>query len=120
MMWSLFTHFGAACTGGDFLLFPKWYKYLSCQQTPDGLLTPQITQLSDVWLIVAAIIELMLRIAAIGAVVFVIYGGVQYMTSQGEPDKTSRAKSTILDALVGLVIAVISATAVSFIAGAFK
>jgi hypothetical protein len=120
MITSLFYHFAASCSGGDFLGFPKWYKYLPCQTTPDGLQTPQITQLQDVWLIVAAIIELMLRIAALAAVAFVIYGGVQYMTSQGDPGKTSQARGALLNAVTGLVIAILAASAVSFVAGRFK
>lgn len=102
--------FAAACHT-DFLGFPVWWKYLQhpgCQ--------PQIQSLSDVWLIVAAIIEIALRIAAIVAVIFIIYGGFSYTTSQGDPDGTSKAKSTLVNALIGLAISVTAAAIVSFIA----
>lgn len=38
------------------------------------------------------------------AVVFVIVGGVSYMTSQGDPEKVRRSKMTIMYSLCGLVV----------------
>lgn len=105
--------FGAACSGGDFFGFPKWYKYLS--RAADC--SPQLSSINDVYLIIGAIIEMLLRIAALLAVGFVIYGGIQYITSQGEPDKTSQARSTIINALIGLAISLTAAAAVTFVAG---
>jgi ABC-type Fe3+ transport system permease subunit len=109
----LLSHF-AACQGGSFLGFPHWYEYLPCNGGAPG-----IRSINDIWLIVAAIIEIMLRIAGIVAVVLVIYGGIQYITSQGEPDKTTKARSTIINALTGLAIAILAASIVAFVAGRF-
>lgn len=94
-----------------FLGFPTWYQYL-----PGGGPQPQIQHLTDIWLIVAAIIEILLRVAAIVAVIFIIYGGFSYTTSQGDPEATGRAKGTLVNALVGLAVAVMAAAIVSFIA----
>ncbi|HVC36210.1 MAG TPA: hypothetical protein VNE40_02080 [Candidatus Dormibacteraeota bacterium] len=118
---SLFTRFAAVCPGGDFLGLPKWYKYLQGTTDPiSGACSPQLSRLSDIWLIVAAVIELLLRVAAIAAVAFVIVGGIKYTISQGEPDKTAQAKGTIINAVIGLAIAVVAAATVQFIAGSFK
>lgn len=118
MITSLLSHFAAVapCPGGSFLGFPTWYEYLPGTINSSGLCSPQITSLNDIWLIVAAIIEIMLRVAAIVAVIFVVYGGFSYVTSQGEPDKTGSAKNMLTNALVGLAIAVMAAAIVSFIA----
>jgi hypothetical protein len=78
---------------------------------------PQLTDLSNIWLIAAAIIEILIRLAALAAVFYVIYGGITYMLSQGEPDKTTKARQTIINALAGLAVAVVAAAAVAFIAG---
>jgi hypothetical protein len=51
------------------------------------------------------------------AVGFVIYGGISFTSSRGEPDKTNRARTTIISALAGLAIAVLATILVSFIAG---
>jgi hypothetical protein len=104
--------FAAACKSNLFLNFPTWYCYL---KQSGG--QPEITSLGDVWLIVAAVIEILLRVAAIVAVVFIIYAGFSYTTSQGDPEGTAKAKSTLINALVGLGIAVTAAAIVSFIAG---
>jgi hypothetical protein len=126
-MYNFLSHFAAACnpSGGGFLGFPTWYKYLHGVSAPNGAgnantCLPQVGSLSDIWLIVAALVEILLRVAGLAAIIFVIYGGVQYITSQGEPDKTGRAKQTVLNALIGLVIAIGATIFVTFVAGRFK
>lgn len=42
----------------------------------------------------------------VGAVIFVIIGGIQYVTSAGNPEGIKKAKRTITFALAGLVIAI--------------
>src|ERR1700722_14954688 len=116
----ILTHFAAACPGGALLVFPSWYEYLPGTTDANGLCTPGISGLNDIWLIVAAVIEILLRIAALAAVGFVVFGGFQYITSLSEPDKTKRARETIIYAAVGLAIAILSMAIVNVIAGSVK
>ena len=120
----------AACSGGSFFGFPTWYKYLGEikdlppeASKPIGTVSeqcvPVINSLSDVWLIVAAVIEILLRIGILVALTFVVVGGVRYIMSQGEPDKTAQAKNTIQNALIGLVISITATALITFIAGRF-
>ena len=110
-------HFADACSkGSNFLAFPNWYEYLSC--TGSG--HPMLTGIGDIWLIVAAVIEILLRVAALAAVAIIIYGGIQYATSQGNPETTNKALNAIISAAVGLAITVLAAVIVSFIAGGFN
>ncbi|HSX36630.1 MAG TPA: hypothetical protein VLG13_00710 [Patescibacteria group bacterium] len=104
------------CGGSSFLGFPTWYKYLPSKVDSNGLCSPQLGSISDIWLIVAAVIEILLRVAALAAVVFVIVGGVRYIASQGNPDDTTQARNTIINALIGLLIAVMAAVFINFIA----
>ncbi|HUD06035.1 MAG TPA: hypothetical protein VMR18_03955 [Candidatus Saccharimonadales bacterium] len=76
--------------------------------------------LNIVWLIALAVFEDLLRIAGFVAVGFVIYGGIRYTTSQGEPENTKAALDTILNALIGTAIVAIAATVVSFIGNALS
>ncbi len=69
-------------------------------------------------LIGMAIFDDMLRVAGMVAFIYVLYGGIRYLTSQGEPENTRAALSTIINALIGTAIAVVAAVAVSFIASA--
>lgn len=121
MIHHLTQYFGAPCPGGNFLSFPTWHKYLDGVRDPaTGLCSPQLGGLNDVWLVVAALIEILLRVAALLAVGFVIYGAVSYMMSQGDADKTTKARHTIINAVVGLAIAIIAGATVGFIAGRFN
>lgn len=110
------TFAAAADCQGNFFGFPVWYKYLQDAETCE----PTLTKLSDIWLIVLAIIELLLRIAIAVAIVYVLIGGFKYITSRASPDKTAAAKNTVVDGLVGLVIAIAATSIVSFIAGRFN
>lgn len=98
-----------------FLGLTPWYKYLKGQQDSFGKCVASISGWNDMWLIGLAIIDSLIKIAGLVAVVYVIYGGFLYMTSSGEPDKTKSAKDAILNALIGLVIAIIASGVVSFI-----
>lgn len=103
----------AACGQDGFI--PTWYKYLDCDA--EGNFT--FGSLSDIWGIAWAVVEIILFIGSIAAVFFIIYGGIQFITSQGAPDKTAQARKTITYAIVGLVIAIVGQAIVRFIGNQF-
>ena len=112
------------CDKGGFFGLPVWYKYLDSFKVRDPLTggttcNIEITSLGSVLLILAAIVEILLRVAALIAVGFIVYGGVLYVISQSQPDKTSQALKTVLNAIIGLTIAIAATGLVSFIAGRF-
>lgn len=115
-MGSMFTLFAAGyCRDSLFFGLVPWYHYLnlskSCDVTQFTVLGPH----SDILLILLAVIDDLLRVAGVVAVGFVIYAGIKYVTSQGSPDETSKAQSTLINALIGLAIAMIAIAFVSFI-----
>jgi hypothetical protein len=69
----------------------------------------------DLSLIVLAIVDILLRVAALVAVGYVVYGGVQFIVAQGEADQAKKARQTAINALIGLVIALISTGLVAFV-----
>ena len=108
------------CPNGSFFGLPAWHKHLDkLPGQDDGGCTPQIKGLNDIWKIVAAVTEILLRVATLIAIGFIVYGGILYVLSEGSPDKTSAALKTIINALVGLVISITAAVMISFIAGKF-
>ncbi len=121
---NLVTRFAAACTpgaGGSILndVVPPWYKYLDGDDI-GGKCTPKLDLVNNpqnVAKIGLALVEIALRVGGLVAVAFVIYGGFQFILSQGEPEKAASARRTIINALVGLVIAIMATVIVSFIAG---
>ena len=109
--------FATSCTGGGFLGLPTWYAYLPGAMDPTThQCIPQFTNINDTWLVVAAIIEILLRIAAIIAVFMVIFGGVNFTTSQGNPEEAAKARNTIIYAVAGLFISISAAVLVTFMA----
>ncbi len=54
--------------------------------------------------IVSGAIRLILVIAALIAFIFLIIGGIKWVTSGGDKEKTANAQQTLTAALVGLVI----------------
>lgn len=122
-----FAALGDPCdpSSGGFLGFPPWHKYLGGTQTVAGdptqplVCVPKVGALSDIWLILAAVIELLLRFAALAAIFLIVYGGIQLITSQGDSGATKKARQTIINAVVGLIIAIAATSIISFIAGRF-
>lgn len=102
----------------SFFGIPPWYQYLEVRAR--DLCAPRIEGINDIWLIGLAFIEIVTRFAVLVAVAFVIYGGIKYSASRGNADKVENAKSTIIDAITGLVIAIVATAAVSFIGRQFS
>ena len=89
--------------------------FKACDLNSNFTLLPTGKGTSDIALILLAIVDDLLRVAALVAIGFVFYGAIRYITSQGNPDGTSKAQSTLINALIGLAISIVAVSAVSFI-----
>jgi hypothetical protein len=127
-MGSIFTFFAGTCSPSLFLGLKPWYYYLNVQPVTDPLTKATVCQVqnfqligthSDLLLIILVIVDDLLMVAGLVAVFFVIYAGIRYITSQGSPDVTAKAQSTIIYALIGLAIAVIAVPTVSYLGNRF-
>jgi hypothetical protein len=88
----------AACTGnGDTVV---------CKSAP-----------SDITAILKSVISILLTIAGIIAVIMIVIGAIRYITSDGDPGKASTARQTVIYAIVGLVVAIMSYGIVNFVVG---
>lgn len=65
--------------------------------------------------IVKLIISTLGFIAGVLAVVFIIMGGINLATSEGDPSKVANARKTISFAIIGLIIAILAPLIVSFV-----
>ena len=52
------------------------------------------------------VISLILLITGVLAVLYLIWSGIQYITSSGNPEKTKLARAGIINAVIGIVIIV--------------
>ena len=60
-------------------------------------------------------ISWVISIAGIVSAIFVVYGGISYATSAGEPGKLQKAKSMITYALIGLAIVALARVITAFV-----
>ena len=102
----------AACEQ-KILTFPSWNTGLKM----DSKCNITSFKLDHIWVIVMNIIEVLLQLVAYVSAGFIIWGGFKYIKSEGDPGKISEAKSAILNAIIGLVIALASVAIVQFIQG---
>lgn len=100
--------YAADCGAGKAVLgFRPWYDGLDCDsegniqapaQNDDALVT-------YIWKIVLNIsFDLSVAIGYL-ALAMVVYGGYQYIMSQGDPGRATKAKTTLTSAVIGVVIA---------------
>jgi hypothetical protein len=102
----------SSCTGGK-ILGKGLY---------DGLCSKgqvNITALSDFYILIGNVIQILLATVGFLSVIFIVVGGIMYILSTGDPARIQRAKNIIKNSIIGLIIALVSFAAVTFIAGAF-
>lgn len=109
----------AACND-RLLTLPTWYQGLTdgnCQiKAPKGDKGLQ----NFIWTIALNIVEMILQIVAYITIGFIIFGGYKYMISAGSADGMVKARKTITNAIVGLLISIFSIAIVNLISGALK
>ncbi|HZJ34635.1 MAG TPA: hypothetical protein VFD55_01305 [Candidatus Angelobacter sp.] len=110
--------FAATACNRGFLGFPAWYDGLIKDETTCDLKSPSDPDVGlskFIWRIVLNVIEIGLMLAGYIAAFFILYGGFQYMISEGLPEKAVKAKATLLNAVIGLVISIVSVAIINFI-----
>ncbi len=117
--WSLLRNFAAtgdpcALEAKGTSIIPPWYKYLGGEEIA-GRCSVVMDFPSDTGKILLAVVEILLRIGGLVAIGFVIYGGFRFILSTGEPDKAKDARQTIINSLIGLVIALLATVIVNLI-----
>lgn len=64
---------------------------------------------------IANMLHLALAVAGAIAMLIIVIAGLQYILSQGDPQKTAKAKDAILYAVIGLVITMVAYGIVSLV-----
>ena len=94
----------------NFELITAWINRFA-QIQPTGFPNPTVSTS------ISAILRIVFAVSALLAVVFVAVGGLKYTLSNGDPQGTAKAKSTILYAVVGLIISVFAFSIIGFVSG---
>ena len=98
------------------MTFKAWYDGLtdgSCNIESPGSDTDK--QAAFVWRIVLNVIDDLLQVVGYITVGYIMYGGFLMMTSIGSPDKAAHARKTILSAVIGLIVTLLSIAIVNLI-----
>ncbi len=91
------------------------YDRIGCDSS--GGVSPK--SIADIFTVVGNIVKILIEAAGVFAVIFIIIGGLFYIISMGEPSRMQRAKGIITQAIIGLVVVLLSFTVVSFVSGQF-
>ena len=70
---------------------------------------------NDLMKTINTIIDVVLGILGILAVAYIIYGGFMFTTAAGDPAKTKKARETIMQGVIGLVVALLAFAIVNFV-----
>ncbi len=63
------------------------------------------------------IVDVFIYAAGALAVVFLIIGGIRYITAVGDPQKISSAKNTVIYSVIGLVVVILARLIVGYVIG---
>lgn len=110
------TQFAAPCPGVRILTFPNWYDNIEGFVAPNGSCTVQFRSLNDIWVVVLNVLEAVIQATGYIATGFIIWGGIKYVKSQGDPNQINQSRDTIVNASIGLIIVLGSVAIVRFIA----
>jgi len=109
----------SSCQTQSFFGLLPWYQYLQLDpatcEIKEFHILPGGGQHSDVLLVVLALIDDLLRVAGLIAVGYLIYASISFITSQGNSEDAAHARGAAINALVGLVIALLAIVFVQFI-----
>lgn len=99
------------------LTFPVWYRGLNRDANDCRIVGPnEVGGTSTfIWIIILNIIDIALNAVGYITVGYLIYGGFLLMIARGMPENITKARLTIRDAAVGLIISIGSVAIVNLI-----
>jgi hypothetical protein len=68
-----------------------------------------------VWTVILNLADGIFRIAGVVATGFIVWAGFQYMISQGNSGAIANAKTTMTNAIVGLIITALASLIINFV-----
>ena len=69
---------------------------------------------------ITGILNGIIAVTGLVSAIYIVIGGIQYMTSAGDTSKLEKAKKTILYALIGLIICALAFAIVNFVISKIK
>jgi hypothetical protein len=107
-------HFAANSCGTKTGFLPSLYDNIDC---PGNNI--QIHALSDVLILAANVVRILIAVSGALAVIFLIVGGIYFIVSAGDPGRVKTGKDIISNSIVGLIVVLVAYAVVTFIAKGF-
>lgn len=118
----------STCSGARFLTMPAWYRGLVQGTSTTNSAGSGSTVECDVVIpnkdiglftriLAVNIVEILLHVVAYISISFIIIGGFKYITSSGSPDGNEKGRKTITNAVIGLIISIVSIGIINLIFG---
>lgn len=104
------------CNSG-FLGFPAWYRGLTDENCNIKSPSDSGGISNFIWHIVLNIIEMAMLLVGYISAFFFLYGGFQFITSQGDVAGATKARTTLTNAAVGLIISLVAVVVINFVVG---
>ena len=99
-----------------FLGIPSWDRGLdSCEDIGIKELVNEDKSKNPVLIVTLNITEIIIRLAGLVAIVFIIIGGFKYVLSEGNPQKVAEAQGAVINAVIGLVIAILATAVINIV-----
>jgi hypothetical protein len=115
------TALAASGCDGRLLTLPAWYNGLASGPNCELGKPSDFGGIGNyIWLIALNVVEIILQLVGYIAVGFIIFGGYKYMISAGSADGMVKARKTITNAVVGLLLSIFSVAIVNLISGAIR
>lgn len=70
----------------------------------------------DLEAIIKNILGWVLVLAAMIAVIYLVYGGILYITAGGDAEKATKGRTALINAIIGIIIIVLAFTILQFVA----
>lgn len=119
----------ASCGDRVIVFLPSWYEGL-CKEGTKSIMSPSemlpnsndTGQQLGAWLSLIAfnIVTIILYLVAYVSLFFIIWGGFKYMTQGDNSSGITAARKTIQNAIIGLILSILSVAIVQFIVGSIK
>lgn len=81
------------------------------------LVFAQVDPINSICTILNYIKQILLAVGLTIAVIILIIGGINYMTSSGDAEKAGKAKTMIINAIIGVVIILLAAFIIGLVQG---
>lgn len=88
----------------------------ACVASPNSPICQDSADVNDIIMIV---VNVLLFVIGLISVIMIIIGGIMYSTSAGDSGAITKAKNTILYAVIGLVVALLAFAIVNWVVGQF-